>query len=72
MQEDKKTRCLACGAHNHGVQTHCLVCQAELVVGDAPAAAPSTAAPKFCTACGTASIPRLALCPTELRGFFTS
>lgn len=62
MQEDKKTRCLACGAYNHGVQTHCLVCQAELVVGDAPAAAPSTAAPKFCTACGTSLKEGLKFC----------
>jgi len=52
MQEEKKTRCPACGAYNHGVQTHCLVCQAELTAGEVPAAVSATAAPQFCTACG--------------------
>ena len=52
MQEEKKKRCPACGAYNHGVQTHCLLCQAELTAGNAPAADPAAPAPSFCTACG--------------------
>jgi NMD protein affecting ribosome stability and mRNA decay len=52
MQEEKKTLCPACGAFNHGVQTHCLLCQAELPAGNIPAATPATPVHQFCTACG--------------------
>lgn len=52
MQEEKRIRCPACGAHNHGVQTHCLLCRAELKLESASEASPVTPEPQFCTNCG--------------------
>jgi NMD protein affecting ribosome stability and mRNA decay len=54
MQEERKTRCPTCGAYNHGVQTHCLLCQAELPAENSAVASPATVSPQFCTACGAA------------------
>jgi hypothetical protein len=67
MQEQKKVNCPACGGFNYGIQTHCLLCKAELPsqVDAAPApvssasgkcancSAPLTPEQKFCTTCGT-------------------
>jgi hypothetical protein len=62
MQEERKIECPACGAYNHGVQTHCLLCKAALGASEVPAPEPIEHTPAFCTNCGAALKPEQHFC----------
>jgi uncharacterized OB-fold protein len=64
MQEEKKVHCPACGGYNHGIQTHCLMCKAELPSQVEAAPVPVSSASTNCTHCGAVLAPEQKFCTT--------